>query len=67
MGFCEYKYSRADPRETVEMRMIGELILPTKQGLHSDTFLYVVGTIIANTQFFTWKKIGNTVCHSLKL
>ena len=43
------------------------LILSTKQSLQSDTFLYVVETIIADVQFFTWKKTGNNVCHSVKL
>ena len=47
--------------------IVWELILHTKQSLQSDTFLYVAGTIIANVQLFTWKKSGNTVCHSLKL
>ena len=40
-------------------------MLSTKQSLKPDKFIYVVGTIIANVQFFTWKKSGNTVCHSL--
>ena len=35
-------------------RFIGwKLISLTKQSLKSDTFIYVVGTIIANVQFFT--------------
>ena len=34
--------------------------------LQSDPFLHVVGTIIANVQYFTWKKSGDTVYHFLK-
>ena len=44
-----------------------EFILSTKQSLESDTFLYVVGTIIANVDFLTLKKSGNTFFHLLKL
>ena len=49
----------------IDYVIVWELILST--GLQSDTFLYVVGTIIASEQFFTWKKSGNTVCLFFKL
>ena len=48
-------------------RIVWELNLCAEQSSQSDIFLYMVGTIIANAQLFTWKKSGSTVCHSLKL
>ena len=41
-------------------QMIGivlELILLAKQSTHSDTFLYVVGAIIANVQLLHGRKV----------
>ena len=45
------------------MRSLGAHLIH-KQSSQSDTFLCLVGTYIANVQLFTWKKSGNTVCHS---
>ena len=53
---------------TIEIVIVWELVLSTKQSLQSDTLLYAQGTIIANVEFFfTWEKNVNTVWHSLKL
>ena len=43
--------------EILYFDMVWELILSTKQSLQSDTFLYVVGTIIANVEFLHGRKV----------
>ena len=66
LNSCNFKSSTFVTAKTIKA-VVWKLILSTKKSLQPDPFLYVVVTIIANVEVFTWKKSGNSVCHYVKL
>ena len=50
-------FSSATGMRGSNLCIVSELILSTKQRLQSDTFLYVVGTIIASVGFLHGRKV----------